>query len=316
MSQPETNALSERLAGNSGAILVVLLMIDSLHLIFAALLRPYFPAVTAGLLVLSVATLEVFGFLAIRGEVRWSVLRNNLWFFAAVGGLVGGATWLSYASVRFVDPGTAALLSRSSTIFTIVLGLVWLKDRLNMWEWLGTAVALIGVAVISFQPGDFFRLGSLIVLGSSFLYALHVAVVKRFGDDLDFKNFFLFRVMATMVALFLMVWQQDAFVGASRPIGWLFVVLAATIDVVISRVLYYWALRQLTVSYHAIILMMSPVVTIMWSYLFFGEVPTWLSFGGGALVIAGLAVVNLQRRAAAAARTVPPAPAAPQESRS
>lgn len=292
-----TNLTSpSKLTQNTGAILFILLIIDSMHLIFAALLRPYFPAVTGGFLVLGFATLEVWLFLAWRREVRWQVLRDNLWFFLTVGGLVGGATWLSYMSVRFVDPGTAALLSRSSTIFTIGLGLIWLKDRLNLWEWTGTALALVGVVIISFQPGeDYLRIGSVIVLGSSFLYALHVAVVKRFGNDLDFKNFFLFRVMATTFALFLMVWQQDAFVGPAEPIGWFFAALAGTVDVVISRVLYYWSLRKLTVSYHAIVLMMSPVVTIVWAFLIFSEYPTVRALIGGALVLSGLIVVNLKR---------------------
>lgn len=287
--------IREKLTQNTGAILFVLLLVDSLHLVFAAVLRPYFPAVTAGFLVLVIATAEVWLFLTWRRQVNWRVLTDNLPFFLVVGGLVGGATWMSYLSVRFVDPGTAALLSRSSTIFTIGLGLLWLKDRLSRQEWLGTAVALVGVGIISFQPGDYLRIGSLIVLGSSFLYALHAAVVKRYGDEIEFTNFFLFRVMATSFAMFLMVWQQDAFVGPTEPIGWVYAAAAGTIDVVISRVLYYWSLRKLTVSYHAIVLMMSPVVTILWSLLFFQEFPTVRALIGGALVLAGLVIVSLYR---------------------
>jgi drug/metabolite transporter (DMT)-like permease len=175
------------------------------------------------------------------------------------------------------------------------LGLFWLKERLTRMQWLGTAVALSGAIIIGFQPGELLRLGSLFVLLSSFMYALHVAIVKRYGGEIEFANFFLYRVAFTTAFLLLFVIGQRQMVWPTGEV-WIFLILTGTVDVVISRVLYYLALRQMTLSMHTIILMLSPVITIGWSLLLFGEAPTLQSFIGGVVIIGGILIVNFARK--------------------
>jgi drug/metabolite transporter (DMT)-like permease len=177
----------------------------------------------------------------------------------------------------------------------VALGLLWLRDRLSAGEWAGAAIALVGVIVISFQPGDFLRLGSLFVLASSFLYALHTAVVKRYGEDMDFSSFFLGRIGATTFFLFFFAVSSPDLVWPTWK-AWLVLALAGLIGIVISRALYYLALRKLQLSNHALILTLSPVVAIIWSILFFDEAPTLQSYQGGALVIVGVMVLAWYQR--------------------
>jgi drug/metabolite transporter (DMT)-like permease len=74
--------------------------------------------------------------------------------------------------------------------------------------------------------------------------------------------------------------------------GWLLVILAGSVDVVISRVLYYLALRRMTLTIHATILTVSPVITILWSLALFGEQPGWQGIAGGAAVLLGVLLVT------------------------
>ena len=290
----ETNP-TERLMENMPLMLTVLLLVDSLHFVFGRLLGQYLPPTVSAFYVLAVATVQVGLFMAWRGMIRFSVLRQNLWFFISIGFLVAGATMFSYLSVTYVDAGTASLLGRSGVVFTLLLGLFWLKERLTRMQWLGTAVALSGAIIIGFQPGELLRLGSLFVLLSSFMYALHVAIVKRYGGEIEFANFFLYRVAFTTAFLLLFVIGQRQMVWPTGEV-WIFLILTGTVDVVISRVLYYLALRQMTLSMHTIILMLSPVITIGWSLLLFGEAPTLQSFIGGVVIIGGILIVNFARK--------------------
>jgi hypothetical protein len=75
---------------------------------------------------------------------------------------------------------------------SVGLGIFWLRERLTRFQSLGAVLALTGVLVISFQPGDYIRLGSLLILLSAFMYALHTAIVKRYGEKMDFLEFFFF----------------------------------------------------------------------------------------------------------------------------
>jgi drug/metabolite transporter (DMT)-like permease len=49
-------------------------------------------------------------------------------------------------------------------------------------------------------------------------------------------------------------------------------------------------------SLHTIILTLSPVVTILWAFVLFDEVPSLRSLAGGVLVVAGVGLVAFCRR--------------------
>jgi len=300
MVQQNSPTTSFPLLQNVPLVITILLLLDSLHFVFARLLRIYLPPVQAALFVLGFATVETAVFLIWRGKIRLEVLRQNVWFFAAVGLLVAGATSLSFTSVRYVDVGTASMLAQTTTLFALAFGLFWLREQLHRVELVGAGVALVGIFVISFQPGDVLRLGSLLVLTSSFLYALHAAVVKRYGQQIDFANFFLFRVGSTSFFLLLFLVGQGSWQKPSST-AWLVLLLVATVDVVCSRVLYYLALRRLQMSHHAILLTLSPVIAVLWSLLLFGEAPTWQGFLGGTAVLLGVVIVTWRQRQQAAA---------------
>src|SRR5690606_10453980 len=119
------------------------------------------------------------------------------WFYLSIGFLVGASTAMSYSAVAYLDTGTASMLAKTSTLFSIGIGLWWLHERLHRIQFLGAALALIGVILITFQPGDIFRWGALLILASSLMYAYHAALVKRYGNDMGFIDFFFYRLLFT-----------------------------------------------------------------------------------------------------------------------
>ncbi len=280
-------------------IVAALLVLDSLHFVFARLLTPHLPPVVSVMFVMIVATLEMAVVLAIRGQIQLSLFRQNWRFFLIIGLLVAGSTNITYTAVAYIDPGTAAMLAQTSTLFSLGLSILWLRERLDKFEAIGAAAALLGVFVISFQHGDYLRVGSLLILASTLMYALHTAVVKRGGGEMPFANFFLFRVgsIAAFSTLFAvgsgkLVWPE--------PNVWLLLILVGTVDVVLSRTLYYISLRRLRMSALAVILTLSPAITILWSALLFDSRPTVQALIGGAAVIGGVSLMTARRK--------PPAP--------
>lgn len=292
---PPASAISKALE-NTPLLISMLLIFDSMHLILARWLSNTLHPFASAFWVLFVATAQFAIYLLVVGRLDFGVFKQHAWFFLAVGFLVAVATSMNYTAVLYVDAGTAGLLGRSSTIFSIAFGVLWLKDRLTLWQWVGAAVAIVGVIGISFQPIESLQIGALFVLGASFTYSLHAAVVKRYGGEIDFVNFMLFRVGST--ALFIFTFLLIAPLAGETVrfwpthFEWMALFITGTVDVVLSRIFYYWSLRKIEMSYHSIILMLAPVVTIFWSLLFFNELPSWQSVIGGAVVILGLLIVN------------------------
>lgn len=277
---------------DSRLLVPLLLVADSLYYVFARLLLPHLPPAAGAFYMMAVGGATIL--VLLRGRIRLTTLGRHPWFFLTIGLLVGVNTNMGFVAVRYVDPGTASLLSRTSILFSLALGLLWLRERLSRLELGGAALALGGVVVISFQPGDYLRAGALIVIGSTVLYALHSAVVKRFGGDIPFGEFLFYRVTAVAAVLLLLAAAQGVLVWPSA-VGWGWLLLAGTVNVVVSRGLYYLALRRMDMSVLTIILTLTPVVTWAWSMAIFGGRPGVAEIVGGLATLAGVLIVTASR---------------------
>lgn len=276
-------------------IVVVLLVVDSFHFVFARLLLPYLPPVTSSFYYMAIAFLLIAVYAGIRGQIDWQILRDNAIFFLVIGFLIAIATSISYAAVSYVDPGTASMVARMGTVFALIFSIFWLKERLVRGEKIGAIVAVIGVFIVSFQLGDatgVLWLGTLLVLISNFSYALHAAIVKKYGQGIDFLNFLLFRMLTAVLFLFMFAFGRGEMVWPADTQVWWILLVTAVVNVIISRSLYYIALRRYNLSFLTILLTLTPVLTIIWSVLLFGEQPSLQGFIGGAAVIAGVFLVN------------------------
>ncbi|MEZ4736334.1 MAG: DMT family transporter [Caldilineaceae bacterium] len=272
-------------------LLVLVLLFDSMHFIFARLLLPYVSPDVSAMYVMGVATVQVGLYGWATGQLRLAALRHHWRFFLIIGILIGVSTHLGFIAVGYIDVGTAAMLNKISTVFSVAFGIFWLRERFTRIQLLGTAIAIVGSFVIAYQPDAQLQWGALLILIGSFCYSLHFAVVKRHGDTIDFLNFFFYRVLSTTLVLFLSAAGRNVLAWPSLN-GWLVILLAGTLDVTISRILYYLALRRLNMSLLSVITTLSPVAAILWAVLLFGTLPTGQQLLGGLGVLVGVLVVT------------------------
>jgi len=295
MSTPSSPSSPTVPAQNTAPILIVLLLVDSLHFVFARTLLPLISPGVSAMYVLMIGTVMVGGYGLVRGQLGWRTARDHWRFFLVIGFLIAVSTNVNYEAVAFIDPGTAALLGKSGIVFGLLLSFVWLHENLSRSQIIGSVIALIGVAVIAYQPGDYLRLGSLLVVGAPFMYAIHAAIVKRYAGRMDFVDFFFYRLLFTSLFLLLFSTVRGALVLPSST-AWGLLILVAGVDVVLSRTLYYVALQRMKMSVHTIVLTASPVVAVVWSVAFFDVRPTPQQILGGLGVLVGVLIVTVRRR--------------------
>jgi drug/metabolite transporter (DMT)-like permease len=280
---------------NTTLLIGILLIVDSMHFVFAKMLSSHFHPSVSAFFVLFIATIEVGIYGIATKQLRLEHFRKHAWFFLGIGFFVASSTNLNYAAVTFIDPGTASLLAQTGSIWSLGLGLFWLKEKLTRGQIIGAVLAIAGVFVLTYQAGEYLRIGSLMVLAASLMYSLHSGMTKRYGEGIDFINFFFFRVASTAAFLFVFASIQQAFTWPTIPV-WGYLLLVGTMDVVISRSVYYLALRRLDFSIHTLVLTLSPVVTVIWTMIFFDLFPSTRQVLGGITVILGVFIVGKYRQ--------------------
>jgi O-acetylserine/cysteine efflux transporter len=217
---------------------------------------------------------------------------------------------LTFNGLKHLDASTAGLVVQTEVPFAALLAVVFLRERLTVRMVAGLVVAFVGLLIVAGEPkirGQ--ELALLMVLGGAFTWSIGQVMVRSMGEIGGF-------VMITGVALFaapqlfVASWLfEDNQVEAIRNAGaavWIAVVYMGLAMTAIAYAIWYGLLGRYPVNNVAPFLLLLPVVIAIEGVVFLGEAMTWQTLAGGALILAGVAVITL---------THGPGPARPAPSR-
>jgi len=194
-----------------------------------------------------------------------------------------------------VPTGLVALMADLVPLAIAALSAPMLGQPLSLRQWLGTAVGLVGVLVVS---GDAFALGN----APAWAYALPIAGMIAFAfsiilqerkraEPLEIWQ----RLCLQCLAAAVMFAPFAALSGGIAPpmtgefafgIGWL--VLLATYG---AWATYYLCLRLYPAALVSSAIYLSPPVTMIWAWALFAEPLSWIMGVGLVVTLAGVALV-------------------------
>ncbi|HYQ70127.1 DMT family transporter [Actinophytocola sp.] len=199
-----------------------------------------------------------------------------------------------------VDAGTAAMVVNVGPVLIALLSGWLLREGFRPRVLAGIAVSFAGAVVVGLSmsgAGHASVLGVLMCVGAAVGYAIGVVAQKtalRHGSALQVTTF---GCLVGTVACLPFAGQLVSELGAAPLPATLNVVYLGVFPTGLAFTAWAYALARTTAAQMGATTYAVPALVIAMSWLLLGEVPGWLTFAGGALCLAGVAVSRTRPRA-------------------
>ena len=281
-----------------------------------AALHSYSPGHLA-LLRYLIASLVLVGF-ALWKKQRLPDLRDvpGLVFLGAIGFTVYNLAL--NAGELTVTAASASFLVNTAPVFTALLAVIFLRERLSMAGWTGIGVSLVGAGIIAISSGEMgfgsFGPGAVLILAAALAQAGYFVAKKRYLTRYTPLEVTCYAIwFGTLLLVPFGKGLATAIMVAPSGATWA-VVYLGLFPGVIGFLTYAVVLDRMPASVAAAFLYLVPVVTILMAFLWIGEVPSLGALGGGLVALAGVAILQrgsppsrpAKRRSERSAPAVPP----------
>jgi drug/metabolite transporter (DMT)-like permease len=293
---------SERSESREGTLVLVLaatLLLWASAFVGIRYAVQFYPPGSLALLRFLVASLVLGGYVLLSRPARpTKLLRASMkdWgAFLALGatGVFGYHIALNFGE-RTVEAGAASLLVNTTPLFTVLLAVVFLGERLSARGGLGLAVAFSGASMVALGAtnGLSFDRGALLVLAAAVVQALYFALQKpmvgRFGA-LELTT----RAIGCGTLLLSAFLPELVSTLRTAPLSATLVVLFLGVGPsCFAYVAWAHLVSQMTVSRAVGYLYLVPALALGIGFLVLGETPSLLALAGGAITLFGVALVR------------------------
>lgn len=211
------------------------------------------------------------------------------------------APGLIFQALALTGVNNVILVGRLEPPLTLALSVWLLKDRVNIWEFIGAIAAFIGVilTIILQPPGEAMMnmggfglgIGELLAAAGSVAIAASTIIGKKYLSQIPLGIYSIYRTaLGTVIFFFfaLILYGRDHFADVLSPFLWQWMFLYGGLIVVVGQSFWIKGLKTSTISMASLVSSFSPIVGILAAYLILGEAPTLPQYIGGSLVLVGL----------------------------
>jgi drug/metabolite transporter (DMT)-like permease len=194
---------------------------------------------------------------------------------------------LMFAAAAAIPLSDAIAISFVNPVFAMLLAIPLLGERVGPWRWLAAAIAIAG-AMILIRPGtSAMQAGALLALGAALALGLELIFMKRLsGREKPLQILVVNNSMGLAIAACaaLWVWQTPT------PAQWAGMVGIGLV-MACAQGFFINALARADASFITPFSYLTLVFAALYDALLFGVIPSALSLGGAATIIAGAALL-------------------------
>ncbi|RMF54974.1 DMT family transporter [Candidatus Woesearchaeota archaeon] len=196
----------------------------------------------------------------------------------------------------------AILIGKSEALITSLLAIIMLKERITKQQIIGGVIMFLGVIIIAtknFSSGLRLELGDTLIFFAAVSYATGTVLFKKYVDHLPPEVIVTLRNLYGAIILFVisLMFVDYSTVLQIISLKFVLVFLGMVIFVTIfGQYLWYRALEATSATKVSLAGLSSPLIAIVYAIIFLDERLVSSQMLGGALIMAGLIILELHFR--------------------
>ena len=204
----------------------------------------------------------------------------------------GAALWM--VALWTIGPALTSFLMKAQTLFALLLGIIFLGERLNKGESVGIAMTVAGGAVVAYQREDYLIFGTAMALGAAFLYSFLSFMVKKIAQDLNMLTVATLRTLGVSIVLFIYLILTGTFQPPSLKQAFV-MACGGACGAYIAKGSQFHAIKLLDISRTTAVMPMESIFVLILAHVFFDDLPSVTKLLGGASIIVGVVFLVLFR---------------------
>jgi drug/metabolite transporter (DMT)-like permease len=225
--------------------------------------------------------------------------RTGLAAGALLGLLLATGYVLQTAGLERTTVSSTGFITGMYVVLTPVIALVLLRSSIGAAAWVGVALSVVGLAMLSGVHGGSVS-GDLLVLGGAAVYSLQIVLMERFAPRFDPLAFTLVEMAAAFAGLLVV---SLALGDLGVPRGWTVwgaLLVTGVFASALAFLVQTWAQRRTSATRTALAFTMEPAWAALFGYTIAGDRLGPVGWVGCAVIMAG--IVLAEPAAAAALR--------------
>jgi O-acetylserine/cysteine efflux transporter len=218
----------------------------------------------------------------------------------SLGALSGGLFYVVNNTALSVSDNVSALAiaSQLGGPFTLILAIVYLKEKVRMFRIVGMALSFIGVAIIAFDPAIAHeQLGVALMACVGMIWAVCAMIQRKLIGTPVLTMFAWIGLIGTAILLpIAYIAEPQAFAAIpdipAKAWGW--IAFSAVGSTLLGQGAMSWLIQRHEVSAVVPLTLAAPVIAVIAGWAYFGTPFTPIMVFGGIIALSGVAIVTIR----------------------
>jgi len=206
---------------------------------------------------------------------------------ALMGLATGAGMILGWAGLARLDPSFAAFLWRFQPVLAIMLGILFLGERLSLKEIAPVAVMIFGGCLSTIGRWDVVGLGTMLTLLACVAVAVQMVIAKARVHEIHPNILVVYRVGIGAAVIMLWTFLRGKADFAVEASYWYVTLLGALLGPCVSFLLTFRSYRYWDLSRSSMVKTAQPLFVLPLAYIAFGQLPAGKELFGGSIILVG-----------------------------